>query len=284
MATLTTAMQVAALFKKSMGKPSTNINNAFYSEPSRPARPAVQQSQFYSEAIPDVAPADLASATTDELGATLTGSIVGKKSSAAPIKKYIKVPLVEVAGSNGTAFECALDATYGRVLQDAIPFNQDPAGSYLIHIYKSDGSEIPFGSGQWIVDCEAGVLTFYTTITGVSSSQLPTISFFRYVGAKGAQTSAQVVSAIANQAITFTAPETFAGGDTATTGDGLAAIQLDTRNLKTLSDTVPAMALQIGGDYDGSWRWVVFGGSNTSMQFQTRVSGSWVSKTAMFQQ
>lgn len=283
----TSTQKTELLFKKLVGAPSTNDNNAFYSEPSRPSRPSVFQSQFYSETIPDTVPTELANATTDDLGAAIDGSIVGKTypSTASPlIKKYSKVVLTEVAGSNGAAYEAPLDATYGRVLQDAIPFSYDANGSYLFTVYKSNGSVIPFGSGQFMLDCEGGILTFYAlgSITGVSASLPPSISFYRYVGAKGAATSAMTIESIRSQPITWTGVDTFNGGDTATTGDDLAAIVLDDRQLTTLSNTTPAMSLQMGGDYDGSWRLCVVGGSNTSLHFQTRSNGAWISKSSMF--
>jgi hypothetical protein len=287
--TFTSAQQTGLLFKKLMGKPSTNENSAFYAEPNRPSRPAVFQSQFYSQEVPAVAPSDIATATTDDLGAVLDGSVVGKTSTLFPqIRKYSKVALTEVVGSNGAAYECALDATYGRVMQDSIPFNFDDSGSYMVSVYKSSGAEIPYGSGQFVLDCEAGILTFYTlsTITGVSAAQPPSISFYRYVGAKGAATSEQTVEQISGQAITFTAPETFNGGVTSTTGDDLAAIVVDDRNMANISSSAPAMALQFGSDEDGSWRLCVYGGGGnataTSLQFETRVNGVWVSKSSMF--
>lgn len=287
MSVVTTAQLVDVLFKKSLGVPTTNSNSAYYSEVSRPARPAVLQSQLYAEVIPPVAPADLANVTTDDLGAPLTGSLAGKTSTTSPmIRKYVKVPLVEVVGSNGQAYECALDATYGRVLQRSIEFNADPAGSYLVHIYKSSGAEIPAGSGSWVVDSNAGILTFltYSNISGVSAAQPPTISYYRYAGILGAATSEMTINAIKGQEITFTAPQTFDGGTTGITEDDNAAIVIDSRDLSTLSDTAPAMTLQLGGDFDGSWRITTVGGSNTSLQFQTRVNGSWVSKTVLYQQ
>ncbi|KAG5186390.1 hypothetical protein JKP88DRAFT_240994 [Tribonema minus] len=285
----TSTQKTELLFKKLIGAPSTNENNAFYSEPIRPARPSVFQSQFYSESIPNAVPTELANASTDDLGNALDGSLVGKSypSAAAPvIKKYSKVVLTEVAGSNGAAYEAPLDATYGRVLQDAIPFNMDSNGSYLFTLYKQSGAVIPAGSGQWVVDCESGIVSFYSlgSITGVSASQPPSISFYRYVGAKGAQTATQTIESIRSQPIEWTAPDTFVGGDVNTTGDDLAAIVLDDRNLTTLSNTTPAMSLQLGGDYDGSWRLCVVGGSNTSLQFQVRSGGVWISKSSMFNQ
>jgi hypothetical protein len=290
MASVVTAAQLTdLLFKKNLGVPLTNSNNAYYSEPARPARSGVFQSQLYAEVIPSVAPADLVNATVDDLGASLTGSLAGKTSSVSKmIRKYVKVPLVTVVGSNDQAYECALDPTFGRVLQSSVPFNTDAAGSYVVRVYKhaSSGSgEIPAGSGSWTVDSDAGILTFLTlsNISGVSAAAPPSISFYRYVGKFGASTAEQTVEAISNQEITFTQLETF-NGKTGGTGDALAAIVVDNRDLSLLSSTTPAMALVLGAeDKNGSWRLVIYGGSNTSLRFQTRVGGVWVTKSAMMQ-
>lgn len=197
------------LFKKSLGVPNTLDNTAPFSEPVRPARASVQQTQIYAEQIPAVAPSDIASATLDNGGAALAGSLVGKTSTASPmIKKYVKVPLVVIPGTQESAYECALDATYGRVLQDAIPFNTDPNASYVYTLYKNDGvTVIPFGLGNWLLDVESGVLTFYSysfATLGVSAALPPKISFYRYVGSKGAATAAQTQANITNSALTFT--------------------------------------------------------------------------------
>jgi hypothetical protein len=287
--TVTTQQLTDLLFKKSLGVPLSNSNNAYYSEPSRPARAGVFQSQLYAESIPDLAPSDIVNATTDDNGATLTGSIVGKASTSSPmIKKYVKVPLVAVAGSNDQSYECALDASYGRVLQGCVPFNTDSSGSYAVHIFKnaaSGGGEIPPGSGSWNVDTDAGILSFLTlsNISGVSAATPPTISFYRYVGKKGASTAQQTIDAIKTQQITWSNEEIF-NGVSGGTGDALAAIVVDNRDLSLLASTTPAMSLNFGSvSKDGSWRLTIYGGSNTSLGFETRINGAWVEKTAMYQ-
>lgn len=290
----TTSEQVALLYKKLLGAPSTLETTEFFSEPSRPARPAVFQSQFLSEKIPDVAPSDLAAATLDDVGAPLAGSLAGKTSmlaDGAMVRRYLKVALTAIPGTQENAYECALDATHGRVLQDAIPFNYDSNGSYLYTVYKNDGvTEIPFGSGSWLLDTESGVLTFYAreNVTGVSAALPPKISFFRYVGQKGAATSEATAAAIANQAIDFSKEIVFSGGSTTAADDTLAAIQLDTRDIAALPTTAPSMSVQLGGDTDGSWRIVIYGGggdaTRTSLQIEARIGGAWVSKQSFFAQ
>lgn len=287
---MTDQQRVSLLFKKGLGVPSTNSNSEFYSEPTRPARAAVFQSQFFSEAIPATAPTDLVNATVDDVGATLTGSLAGKTSTVSTmVKRFVKVPLVEVVGSNGGAFESpvnTVDASKGRILNNSIPFSYDSAGSYLVRVYKADGSEIPFSAGSWIFDSDCGILTFYSVgdLTGVSAASPPSISVYTYCGAIGAQTAAQTIASISGQSIKFTAPEIFDGGTAGAVDSTLNALIVDDRNLQLLDSSTPAMSMSFGGNYDGSWRILVYGGSNTSLQFQTRVSGTWVTKSALFQQ
>ncbi|KAG5181041.1 hypothetical protein JKP88DRAFT_279198 [Tribonema minus] len=287
--TFSTAEMASLLFKKIIaGKPSTTLTNQDFQEPTRPARPAVMQSQIWAETVPAVAPADLASVTTDDLGAALAGSAAGRTSSVSPmVRKYEKVQLEPIAGSGGASFEAPDVATYGRVLQDAIPYGYDPAGSYLYTLYKSDGvTPIPFGGGNFVIDTESGTCTFYAlgNITGVDATHPPRISFYRYVGQKGAATASQTAAAIEAQSLTFQEPITFQGGDSGVTTDALAAIVLDDRNLASLALDTPAMALQLGADADGSWRVCSFGGGGsataTSLAIQVRVAGAWVTKAS----
>lgn len=285
MSALTADAMASIVFKKSLGIPSTALTNQTFQEPSRPGFPSVFQKQMYSEAIPDVAPADLAGVTTDDSGASITGSIKGKTSATSTmIRKYVKLALTEVVGSNGMAYESPDDATYGRVLQDCVPYNYDSAGSYLVTIYKSDGSTVvSFGSGSWVLDTAAGVLTFYDTISGVSAAAPPKITFYRYIGSKGASTAEQTAQAIEAQSLTFTEPIVFKGGSTSLVDDALTAVQLDDRDMSTLSSASPAMALQIGGDYDQSWRICVYGSSGATcsrFSIETRVSNVWVAKSS----
>lgn len=287
MGSLTVTNLSTLLFKKNQGVPSTLDTTAVFSEPNRPARSAVFQNQIYAEVIPSTAPSDLVNATLDDNGASIAGSLAGKTSTASPmIRKYVQIPLVVIAGTQANAYEAPLDALYGRVLQKAVPFNADVAGSYLYTLYKNDGvTVIPFGSGNWVLDNEAGVLTFYAyaTLSGVSAALPPKITFYRYVGQLGAATASQTQAQITDSALTFTKPETFFGGSTTAVDDTLHAIIVDNRDLASLSNTY-GMSLQFGGNFDGAWRIVVYGGSGvsnaTSLQMQVRLGGVWKSKGA----
>ena len=77
------------------------------------------------------------------------------------------------------------------LLKNTIPFDFDPSGgSYEYKLYKHGSSNtiINFGEGEWVLDTDTGILTFYhiSGISGVGSSQPPKISFYKYIGTFGA--------------------------------------------------------------------------------------------------
>jgi len=76
-----------------------------------------------------------------------------------------------------------------RVLRDTIP--QDFGdGTYNCKLYKQNGDRIYFGDGDWILDPHSGVITFYGNLpSSVSSILPPKITFYRYIGKKGLNTS-----------------------------------------------------------------------------------------------
>ena len=76
-----------------------------------------------------------------------------------------------------------------RVLRDTIP--QDYGnGQYNCKLFKQNGDKIYFGDGDWILDPHSGVITFYGNLpSNVSSSLPPKITFYRYIGKKGLNTS-----------------------------------------------------------------------------------------------
>jgi hypothetical protein len=301
------------LLKKLLGKPSTLDTREFFQEPSRPSRPAIFQSQLYADVIPSTAPSDLQALTgssLDDNGNVMLGSYVGRTSSTSPhIKRFIGIPLTGITGAGGASFE-ALSATrshpngyangstvgnlgstgtYTRILQGAVPFNFDDAGSYYQNLYKANsgatiGSEIPAGAtgGAWVVDNEGGIVTFYaySNISGVSDVSPPTISFYRYVGTVGLSTSATVISDLLTSSNTFTAPETFDGGATSGTSDSLQAIIVDDRDFSTVTGL--AMSLQFGGNHNGSWRLLInsSGTTATSLAIQARSANVWVTKSS----
>ena len=71
------------------------------------------------------------------------------------------------------------------LLQDSIPYNYDFKGTYSYQLYKNDNSIINFTEGDWIVDNESGILSFYDTINGIDQNNPPKITFYKYTGNKG---------------------------------------------------------------------------------------------------
>jgi len=282
------------LFKKLLGKPSTITEREFFQEPNRPARTNIYQSQILKDNIPEVAPSNLRNLTDsslDDNGNTMAGSYVGKTNGI--ITRYIKVPLTAMNGTNGKSYEgfqattshpsgnnndgsggvYGTSGTFYRITQDSVPFNLDTNGSYEIKVFKSNGQEIPYGysGGEWILDYESGIISFYEydNISGIDENNPPLISFYRYIGEKGVAISS------VNKTI-------FEAGQTVGDGDDLAALQIDSRDLGSISTTSFSQALQFGGEYDGSWRFIISGGGgnqkSTQFHMQVRIDGSWVDK------
>ena len=309
MATFSSQEKTNLLFKKLLGKPSTLDTRDFFEEPSRPARPAIiAAKQIWADTIDATAPTDLSSLTdssTDNSGSKLMAySYNGKTSTSnSSIRRYIKVQLTMVAGSGGASWEAqditvdgshpngyadgstvgdtGTSGTYGRVLQDAIPFNYDPAGSYNVAIYRDNNGQastvIPFGSsgGDWNLDIEAGVVTFYqySTVSSFVDENKPIyISFYRYVGQKGLATNSLM--------------NTFTGGSETTsnplTSDELKAVQIGSQDIGALATTRYGEALQFGENSNGAWRFLLKGGGGTASDskflIQVRLGDSWVTK------
>lgn len=90
------------------------------------------------------------------------------------VKRYIDLTLTAVAGTT--------NSFYSSELQNCIPFNFDGGGSYNYSLKSSTNATINFGQGDWVVDTDGGVLTFYGT---VPSNMPPKLSFYKYVGGTG---------------------------------------------------------------------------------------------------
>lgn len=146
------------LFKKLNGKGSTNDERKFFEEPYH-GRSSILKDQIWTESdsIPNVAP------------------IIAPDTISGVIQYKEDLLLTEVLGTDGKAF-------YSIDLKDAIPFNYDDNGSYNYIVKDNLNNVIPYSSGNWLVDGDAGLLTFY----GEAPINLPlTITFYKYVGTKG---------------------------------------------------------------------------------------------------
>jgi hypothetical protein len=159
---LDSVQKSSRLFKKSLGAAETLTTRDFFEEP-RLGKSAILPDQIWAEAsqIPTTAP-------------ILTNSQID-----GVVQYFEKLALTHIAGSTDRSY-------YHASLKNSITFNFGD-GSYNYSLYKSDSTTvIPFGQGDWLLDNEAGVLTFYGALpTAVSAAQPPQISFYKYVGALG---------------------------------------------------------------------------------------------------
>ena len=201
----TTEEKVSLLFKKNFGKPSTRSDIQFFQEPDFSSYSKVFTSQIWkdSASIPATVPSALENATTDDNGNNITGSIIGKSSGV--IRRFEKVLLEHVSGSNNQAYT-AYDGSGNVLLKNTIPFNFDASGSYLYTLYDNSMNVINFGDGEWVLDIESGILTFYhiSDLPGVNSSNPPYISFYRYDGTFGIGSSSSSDSLSSNNTIQIT--------------------------------------------------------------------------------
>ena len=187
--------KVNYLFKKSLLKPSINNTLPYFQEPAIINRQHILNSQILRDNIPYEVPSELRNATTDDNGNNIEGSTVGKTSNDGTIKKFVKLTLEVVSGSNNIAYKGPNDNDGNSLLKYAIPFNHNPysdSRSYTYTLYKNDETTIiNYGDGEWIFDVDSGIITFYdyANITSVNSSLPPKITFYKYSGTKGIDVS-----------------------------------------------------------------------------------------------
>jgi hypothetical protein len=160
---LTSDQKSSLLFKQAQGVAETSTTRDFFEEPKL-GRPLVFSSQIWSESalIPTTAP------------------VLTDLQESGVVKRYIEKTMTAVAGTSNSFFL--------EELKDSIPFNFGD-GSYNYQIKSSTGTTINFGQGDWIVNNAAGTLTFYGS---VPSNMPPKISFYRYIGEKGAASSGEL--------------------------------------------------------------------------------------------
>ncbi|MFW6377177.1 MAG: hypothetical protein ACOCZ5_00890 [bacterium] len=160
------------LFYKSLGKGYTNNGDPFYSQdPSVDGYPRVITGQIWTQdkQIPESSP--FGSPNSTDMS-DYDGSISG----VVQYKHNVELISKTLLGDN---------AFYSPELKDAIPFNTGD-GTYNYAISKQSGDSIPFGSGDWIIDIDQGLLTFNGDVPGgVDSTNPPRVSFYKYIGNKG---------------------------------------------------------------------------------------------------
>lgn len=164
---ITEQQKANALFKKFQGKADTSPYLEFYEEPLKSSF-IVTPENFWidTEYIPETAPF---LQDREEFAITFDNGF-----RLPVLRKHNNLYLDPVPGS--------IASFYHADLADALPHDYKD-GSYHYILKDSTGQELAYGLNAWVVDFQAGVLTFYQGVPeGVT---LPlTISFYRYIGRK----------------------------------------------------------------------------------------------------
>lgn len=194
---LSTDNKSSRLFKAQMGVSETKTTRDFFEEPVLTFSPILPNRVWkYGDWIPTGSTNDLAgpnailaiqALVTDQ--ETFNAQV--DEGTAIPlVKRWIRRQFTAIDAGTNNAFKL-LD-TENNPLQNIIPFNFGDGTSYNYNLYKSDGSVIAFGVGDWVFDPASGVLTFYNmaAISGVDATHPPRMSFFQYVGGTGLDASA----------------------------------------------------------------------------------------------
>ena len=194
MAFISNNSKINYLYKKQFDTVSTNSDYKIFQESNYifgnkvNSRSVVfNNKQLYRDIIDDTVPNELLNTLYDDNNNIIEGSLVGKTSNNGIIKKIVKLELIFLEGSikydiNNNIKEISF---YHNLLEDSIPYNYDHKGSYLYELYKKNNSKINYTEGDWIVDNESGILSFYNIISGVDNNNPPKITFYKYNGNKG---------------------------------------------------------------------------------------------------
>jgi len=153
---LTTSQTGNLLFKKFFGKGSTNDTRQFFEEPFE-GRPSVYLDQVWLQ-VDDIA---------------TTAPVLSHNQISGVVQYKQDLVLTAVPGTT--------NSFQSNELKDAIPFYFGD-GSYNYSVKSSTSAAIPFGTNDWVIDSDAGILTFYN---GVPANMPPSVSFYKYVGSKG---------------------------------------------------------------------------------------------------
>jgi hypothetical protein len=166
---LTEEQQAEVIYKKLQGKASTNADRAAYEEPFDSALILTPENFWFdAELIPSTAP--VLAHDGDVYSHTYSNGV-----SQPVLKYYVDLVLLPVPGS--------VNAFYHPNLRDSIAYNYRPDGSFLYTLKDSNDNVLAFGLNNWVVDNQAGVLTFYDGVPTAVVLPLK-ITFYQYVGRK----------------------------------------------------------------------------------------------------
>lgn len=202
----TDSQKINYIYKKIFGKPTSLINDSLLQEPNSifgnniiTTTPIFSTTHLFRDIIPNTVPSSLISTNLDNNGNTIIGSIIGKTDSTNIITKFVKIPMYYIPGSKITDSNNNIIgiAFYLKLLENSIPYNYDPEGSYNYQIYRYNTStnsyiELNFKEGDWIVDNETGILTFFNSMNSthsifqhITNINPPYITFYKYTGSIG---------------------------------------------------------------------------------------------------
>ena len=141
----TDSQKINYIYKKNFGKPTSLINDSLIQEPNSifgnniiTTTPIFSTTHLFRDIIPNIVPSSLISTNLDNNGNTIIGSIIGKTDSTNVITKFVKIPMYYIPGSKITDSNNNIIgiAFYLKLLENSIPYNYDPEGSYNYQIYR----------------------------------------------------------------------------------------------------------------------------------------------------
>ncbi len=225
------------LFYKSLGKGYTDNGDPFYSQdPSVDGFTHVTPNQIWKEAnsIPESSPFGTPNATDMSTYDASVSGVVQYKHNLELISKTLL---------GDSAF-------YHPDLKDSIPFNTGD-GSYNYYLTKQSGDSIAFGQGDWIIDNDQGLLTFYGTLpTGVDSANPPKVSFYRYVGVKGIDVTGETEKETVDRTIYIDSSNGSDSNDGSSEGTAFATLLKGVQDIKTQVNSGVTVTIQLlAGEY-----------------------------------
>lgn len=192
------------VFKKILNKPNTIIKSEFFQEPSiifdhniNNNMSIFSQKNFFRDTIPSTLSPILKTSTISDNDQSIIHNSIGK--TIDNVTKFDKLQMRYVYGSElkNDLGQIISISFFLKELCNSIPFTFDSYGSYTTTLFRSNASQttfldIPYNEGEWLVDHDTGILTFYNAMnTNVNSdfyinpNNPPFISFYKYAGEIG---------------------------------------------------------------------------------------------------
>lgn len=192
------------VFKKLLNKPNTVIDAEYYQEPSTIFGNNVNnnisifsQKNFFRDTIPSTLSTSLKNSVIDNNGQSITNSQIGK--TIDNVTKFDKLLMYYVYGSElkNDLGEIISISFFLKQLQNSIPFTFDSSYSYTTKVFRKNTNDASFvevlhTEGEWLVDHDTGILTFYSNVNKnieshlhITSTNRPYISFYKYDGQIG---------------------------------------------------------------------------------------------------